>query len=104
MDLAMNTVSTDSRTRLLEATMRVVRTKGYTAATVDDICQSAGVTKGSFFHHFKGKEDLTLQAVHHWHAMAGAGFAAAPYRAIADPRLQLLAYVDFRISLLQGEV
>ena len=40
------------KTRLLDAALTVIRTKGYAATTVDDICQEAGVTKGSFFNHF----------------------------------------------------
>ena len=45
----------ESKLRLLNAALKVVRAKGYAATTVDDICQAAGVTKGSFFHHFKSK-------------------------------------------------
>jgi TetR/AcrR family transcriptional repressor of nem operon len=33
-------------------------TKGYDATAVDDICEKAGLTKGSFFHYFKSKEGL----------------------------------------------
>ena len=50
----------DTRGKLLDAALTVIRTKGYTATTVDDICVAAGVTKGSFFHYFKSKEDLAL--------------------------------------------
>jgi TetR/AcrR family transcriptional repressor of nem operon len=46
-----------SKTRLLDAALTVIRTKGYAATTVDDICHAAGVTKGSFFHHFKSKDE-----------------------------------------------
>ena len=46
-----------SKTKLLNAALQVIRTKGYAATTVDDICNAAEVTKGSFFHHFKGKEE-----------------------------------------------
>jgi TetR/AcrR family transcriptional repressor of nem operon len=62
------------------------------------------VGKGSFFHHFPSKEALALEAVGHWNAMTGALFAQAPYHAPADPRDRVLAYVDFRGALLQGEV
>lgn len=93
----------DSRGRLLGAALQVIRTRGYNATTVDDLCAAAGVTKGSFFHHFKTKDDLALQAVAHWNAVTGALFASAPYQQVADPRERLLGYVDFRAALLQGE-
>ena len=40
----------DPRSRLLDAAVQVIRTKGYAATTVDDVCAAAGVTKGSFLH------------------------------------------------------
>ena len=91
-----------SRVRLLDAALQVVRTKGYTATTVDDICHGAGVTKGSFFHHFKGKEDLALAAIEHWNAVADNLFASAPYQQLADPRDRVFGYVDFRAEILRG--
>ncbi len=93
-----------SKTRLLEAALQVIRARGYTATTIDDICAAAGVTKGSFFHHFKGKLELALAAVEHWNTVTGALFADAPYQQIEDPRERLLAYIDFRSALLQGEL
>ena len=54
---------TDVRAQLLDAAVNVIRAKGYSAATVDDICRSAGVTKGGFFHHFESKEELAVSAV-----------------------------------------
>ena len=96
--------SRDSRTRLLDAAQDVFRAKGYAAATVEDICQSAGVTKGSFFHHFKSKEDLTLSAAAHWSTWTEALFATAPYHQAADPRDRVLGYVDFRAAIIDREV
>jgi TetR/AcrR family transcriptional repressor of nem operon len=93
-----------SRTKLLEAALAVFRTKGYAATTVDDICAKAGVTKGSFFHHFKSKEDLVLSAVAYWNEWTGAAFASAPYHAAPDPRDRVLGYVDFRSAILAGDV
>ncbi len=100
----MNPAEPPSRTRLLDAALQVIRSKGYTATTIDDICQAAAVTKGSFFHHFKSKEDLALSAVDHWNTLTGGLFAEAPYQRIADPRERVLAYIDFRAAILQGEL
>lgn len=94
----------ESRRKLLEAALHVIRAKGYTATRVEDICEAAGLTKGSFFHHFKSKEELALAAADFWSATTSALFAAAPYRAIEDPLDRLLAYIDFRKALLQGEL
>jgi TetR/AcrR family transcriptional regulator, transcriptional repressor for nem operon len=90
--------------KLLDAALHVIRTKGYAATTVDDICHAAGVTKGSFFHHFKSKDELALATVTHWGTMTDEFFAAAPYHQPEDPLDRLLGYVDFRIAILQGEI
>ncbi|HLP30333.1 MAG TPA: TetR/AcrR family transcriptional regulator, partial [Geothrix sp.] len=92
-----------SKLRLLDAALKVFRAKGYTATRLEDICAEAGVTKGSFFHHFSGKEDLAVAAAGHWSTTTAGIFQQAPYQAHADPLVRLLAYVDFRKSLLRGE-
>jgi TetR/AcrR family transcriptional repressor of nem operon len=92
----------ESKTRILDAALYVVRAKGYAATTIDDICAAADLTKGSFFHHFKSKEDLALATAAHFSAMAERLFAAAPYHAATGPVDRLLGYVDFRIAILVG--
>jgi TetR/AcrR family transcriptional regulator, transcriptional repressor for nem operon len=94
----------ESKTKLLDATLKVVRAKGYAAARIEDVCAEAGLTKGSFFHHFKSKEDLALAAVAHWGAQTTGFFADAPYHAPDDPLDRLIAYVAFRKAILTGEL
>jgi TetR/AcrR family transcriptional regulator, transcriptional repressor for nem operon len=96
--------TSNTKTKLLNAALTAIRAKGYTATTVDDICQAAGVTKGAFFHHFKSKEDLAVEAARNWGAITSGLFASAPYRALPDPLDRVLAYVDFRKAILQGEL
>jgi TetR/AcrR family transcriptional repressor of nem operon len=91
-----------ARDRLLDAALRVIREKGYSATTVDDLCAGAGVTKGAFFHHFRSKEDLAVAAAAHWSAVTSALFAAAPYHAPEDPLDRVLAYLEFRAALVRG--
>ena len=94
----------ESKTKLLDATLKVVRAKGYSATRIEDVCAEAGLTKGSFFHHFKSKEDLALSAVAHWDAKTSATFATAPYHDAADPLSRVIAYIEFRKALLTGDL
>lgn len=94
----------DARTRLLQAALRLVRMKGWAATSVDELCLAAGITKGSFFHHFKTKEALGAAAAAYWGTSTAAMFAAAPYHAPADPAQRVLAYIDFRAALLADDL
>jgi TetR/AcrR family transcriptional regulator, transcriptional repressor for nem operon len=100
----MNNTRHESKTKFLDAALHVIRCKGYTATRVEDICAAAELTKGSFFHHFDTKEELALAAAAYWGTTTAAFFEAAPYRAEPDPLARLLAYVDFRKAILQGEL
>lgn len=93
----------DARTRLLEASRDIIRQKGFAATSVDDLCQSAGVTKGAFFHHFKTKDALGVAAANYWAETTGALFAQAPYHQLDDPLDRVLAYLDFRKAIIGGE-
>lgn len=55
-----------TRPGLLEAAFTVIRTKGYAATTVDDVCAKAELSKGAFFHHFSSKEEMAVAAAQHW--------------------------------------
>ena len=94
----------ESKMKLLDATLKVVRTKGYSATRIEDVCAEAGLTKGSFFHHFKSKEDLALAAAAHWDVVSVQAFASAPYHRAADPVGRLIAYIEFRKAILTGDL
>jgi TetR/AcrR family transcriptional regulator, transcriptional repressor for nem operon len=94
----------DARTRLLDAAMRVIRAKGYSATTVDDICRATDLSKGAFFHHFNSKEELAVAAAAHFSDMAERLFGTAPYRELADPLDRLIGYVEFRTTILAEPV
>lgn len=92
---------TSAREKLLMAALKIIRSKGYVATTVDDLCADAGVSKGAFFHHFKSKEDAAIAATRYWTQVTGTLFAAADYHTHEDPLDQVIAYLDFRAALLR---
>ncbi|WP_416307889.1 TetR/AcrR family transcriptional regulator [Neptunicella sp. SCSIO 80796] len=93
-----------SKMTLLEVALQLFREKGHAATTVDEICARAGVTKGSFFHHFKNKEVLVLSAVEYWNDSTDELFANADYHRATDPVERLLGYVDLRIEMIKGDI
>lgn len=97
-------LQTPSREKLLEAATILIRTNGYSATTVDDLCQKAGVSKGTFFHNFKSKEELAVAAAQNWSLQTGEFFKAAPYNKKKDPLDRLLGYIKFRKDILKGEL
>jgi TetR/AcrR family transcriptional repressor of nem operon len=98
------TTHSGSRDKLLDAAIHLIRSRGYTATRVDDICAAVDLSKGSFFHYFASKEDLALAAAARWNEQTSGFFASAPYHQPSDPLERILAYIDFRKSLLHGEL
>lgn len=96
------TDKSSAKTKLLDAALSVIRSQGYAATTVDELCAAAGVTKGAFFHHFKSKEHLGVAAADYWSETTGGFFDEAPYNQLPDPLDRVLAYIDFRKALLDG--
>lgn len=92
----------DARRRLLDAATAVIRTKGLSATSVDDLCRAAGVTKGAFFHHFPTKEALAVAAADHWSQTTGAMFEADGYHDAPSAAERVLGYVDLRERIADG--
>jgi len=59
------TARSDTKTRLLDAAYGLMLSKGYPATTVDEICGAAEVSKGSFYHFFKSKQELAIAMLEH---------------------------------------
>jgi TetR/AcrR family transcriptional repressor of nem operon len=93
-----------AKQKIIDAALSVIRSKGYSATSVDELCEVAGVTKGAFFHHFKSKEDLAIAAADYWSTMTGEFFAHAPYHELQDPLDRVLGYIEFRKKILQGSL
>lgn len=94
-----------AREKLIEAAIATVRYKGFSATSVDEICQAAGVTKGAFFHHFASKEALAVAAAGAWTDIAEQRIFTAPdWVRLADPLDRLMGHIEFRLNMLDGPI
>jgi TetR/AcrR family transcriptional regulator, transcriptional repressor for nem operon len=66
-----------TRRKLVEATVGLMLRRGFNATTVDEICAEAGVTKGSFFHHFENKDAVGQAVVKAWGEFGQSVYAEA---------------------------
>lgn len=93
-----------TREALLRTAITTIRRQGFAGTSVDELCRSAGVTKGAFFHHFATKEDMGVEAAKLWAENARELFAQAEYHSFSNPRDRVLGYIDFRRELITGSV
>jgi TetR/AcrR family transcriptional repressor of nem operon len=53
----------DAKERLMKSVVELIWIGSYGSTTIDQICEKAGVKKGSFYYFFEGKADLALAAI-----------------------------------------
>jgi len=58
--------SEETHAKILEVSEGLFAQKGYDATGVADICQSAGVSKGAFYHHFPSKQAVFMALMENW--------------------------------------
>lgn len=88
-----------ARDRLIEAATDSIRSRGFAATSIDDLCATIGVTKGAFFHHFKSKEALGIAVAERWGEI---GKQLIDLIGGATARDRVLAYLDLRTQLIEG--
>lgn len=52
-----------TKKKIIEAGIQEFGTKGYTGFTLNGVCYNYGISKGLFYHNFKGKDELYLACV-----------------------------------------
>jgi AcrR family transcriptional regulator len=85
-----------TRAQLIAVATRLFATRGYDATSIEAVLAESGVSRGSLYHHFKGKEELFLAVMEEVGAQA-TGPAAGAMAAAPDPlaalRIGCLAWV-----------
>lgn len=52
-----------SRARIVESARKLFNRRGFEQVSIDQIMESAGMTRGGFYHHFQSKDQLYAEAV-----------------------------------------
>lgn len=86
-----------TKQQLLEQGMAMLLKSGYHHLGLAEILESTGIPKGSFYHHFKNKEDFGLQAID----LYMAGVHAALDACLDDSSLPPLRRVRRFFELVQ---
>lgn len=82
----------DRPTEILDAALEVFAERGLAGARMDDIAAGAGVSKGTLYLYFSGKEELFQEAIREKVARLLEGLASATPP--GDPELRLTRFVD----------
>jgi AcrR family transcriptional regulator len=86
----------ETRSLLLEAGLKVFADRGFDVATLDDVAQAAGFTKGAIYRQFPSKGAFLLGLFEQYAAVARAGAGARQASWFIPITLQFaaLAYRD----------
>lgn len=95
-----NNATTDTRLRIIDAARTLMFASSYTEVGVAAICDQAGVRKGSFYHFFPSKKDLTLAVLEAHFADAKTQLLDQAFAADIPPldRLTRLAEMAYRFQ------
>lgn len=52
----------NTRERIYKTAVELITERGFDNITVVEICKAVGVAKGSFYHYFKSKDDIVIEA------------------------------------------
>ncbi|MFC8507042.1 TetR/AcrR family transcriptional regulator [Streptomyces sp. NPDC057411] len=66
-----------TRTKLYEAAVTLIAEQGFSATTVDEIAERAGVAKGTVYYNFKSKTELFEELLRHGVSLLTASLKAA---------------------------
>lgn len=84
-----------AKEKIISSTLDVMEGRGYRSVSVDEIITHAGVSKGSFYHSFKSKEELAMQALEEYERRGRQIISSGSYKDIEDPVIRAIAFVQY---------
>lgn len=85
--------ATDTRSRIVAAAKTRFHARSYADVGIQEICENAGIQKGSFYHFFPSKRDLVLAVIDEFADDWATGFVAEAF----DPALPPMERIDYLI-------
>jgi AcrR family transcriptional regulator len=64
--LSMQNRSKETRGKIIQAAQDLFSRTGYESASVSEICELAGISKGAFYHHFPSKQSVFMELLNDW--------------------------------------
>lgn len=102
MSKPQSTLST--RERLIEAGSTLFWEKGYANTSMADLLGRAKVNSGSFYHFFKGKEDLLLAVLDRYMEILPSALLEPAWKEVDDPLERIFSLLAlYRESILKTE-
>lgn len=87
-------IATDTKSRIIAAAKPRFHSRSYANVGIQEICESAGVQKGSFYHFFPSKRDLVIAVIDEFADDWANGFVAEAF----DPALPPMERIDYLID------
>tara|TARA_B110000858_G_C17810153_1_gene480730 strand:+ start:28330 stop:28965 length:636 start_codon:yes stop_codon:yes gene_type:complete len=87
----------ERKEKILQVAEEIILQKGFAATSIDDILQQAHITKGGFFYHFKGRDELAKGLLERYLVEDRLFFQGLIERAqqlSEDPLQQLLVFLN----------
>jgi len=92
-----------TKVRILEHAGRLVRLKGFNHTGIQEILESAGVPKGSFYFYFKSKDDLGLELINYYAELLGQKANSLFDSAEGPPLVKLLKFFQGMRTLFEQD-
>ncbi len=94
-----------TRTKILDTAEAMILDQGYSATSIDKLIDAVGVTKGSFFYHFRNKAALARTLLDRY-AEADLSmqreFRARAEKLSRDPLQQVLIFIGLYEEMMEG--
>jgi TetR/AcrR family transcriptional repressor of nem operon len=93
----------DTRQRLLEDGLALLLEQGYNHLGIHTLLSKTGVPKGSFYHHFRSKEDFAFQVIDRYMTDVHAGLEACLGDETTPPLARVRRFLELSLEKYREE-